>query len=79
MIETREDMRQLNATLADGAGLSEAEHADLLDLIEALRKVARKAEWNVGQGSCPICGGNKESGHGGSCPYVPLPDWITEE
>ena len=44
MIETREDMRQLNATLADGGGLSEAEHADLLGLFEALREVARAAK-----------------------------------
>ena len=51
---------------------------DARETIEALREVVRRAEWNVGQRTCPICAMGEDQGHRDWCPYFPLPDWITE-
>ena len=71
MIETREDFAQINAALADTVP---DEHEELLDLIEALREVARlgrnwsHATKNISTYELKLMDA-----------IDALPEWITEE
>ena len=79
MIETREDFVQINATLADTVP---DEHEELLDLIEALRKVARAGRdiWNeLHEADENWWTDNNEAVWHIRDAVDDLPDWIMEE
>lgn len=89
MIDTKEQYekaRTANAILYQGSREKEIHSQDLIETIEALREVARKADewfdpdrWALEEGPfCIWCNNAKKYGHREDCVYEAIPDWLLE-